>query len=162
MRKAARLLCLLPVTECRGLGGGVHLDTRLPAPSTQVRAVRGLAWRAGLRPLLEKRVEVRLLRVQYSLAHDANVGGPLLPWMLHDSLRQWRRRRASGERSPIFYCKTDAASVFHSRLCAQPWMPGAGEYLRAVRGPALPGRVIGLLAVALGEALLQLRRGGMC
>ena len=38
-------------------------------------------------------------------------------------------------------------------------MPGPSEHLSAVRGVALPGRVLGLLAPALGQELLQLRDG---
>ena len=38
-------------------------------------------------------------------------------------------------------------------------MPGPSEHLSAVRGVALPGRVLGLLAPALGQELLQLWDG---
>ena len=73
MRKAARHLCLLQVTDCCGLRGGVHLDTQLPAPCVHVRALRAPAWRSGLRPVLDKRVEVRLSYVQSTPPHDADV-----------------------------------------------------------------------------------------
>ena len=76
LRKAAGQqcrLCSLPIADCRGAGGGVHLDAHLPAHCAHVRAVRCLAWRTGLRRVLERRVEVRLSYVQSTPPHDADV-----------------------------------------------------------------------------------------
>ena len=83
-----RCLCILPVAACRGACGGVHLDARLSALRVRVRAVRGFARRAGLRRVLESRVEVRLRHVQSASPHVASVGGAILPWMLRGTLRQ--------------------------------------------------------------------------
>ena len=60
----------------------------------------------------------------------------------------------------MFLLQDEHRQRLDSRLHVHARMPGPGEHLSAVRGVALPGRVLGLLAPALGQELLQLRNGG--